>query len=299
MSKYTTFHRLAEKRSQMTILVTGATGDIGSKVVKQLLTLGARPRVFVRDAGKARAQFGDRVEIFIGDLADAPSLAQALTGVNKLFLVNSGPRIPALDALAAITAKSARVEQIVKLSSLDVEENLALGVWHAKGEAAIRAADIPFTFVRPSGFMSNLLAWRHSIVGEGVVRSSAGDGHRPFIHSEDIAAVAVQALTSENHIGDSLPLTGPESLSFGEITQKIAAAIGRPLRFEPISDEEARYRFRATGASDEETAAHVELWRAIREERVASVTGGVRHVLGRDPIALDQWIGENAAAFRG
>jgi uncharacterized protein YbjT (DUF2867 family) len=282
----------------MTFLITGATGDVGSKVVKQLLAFGVCPRVFVRDAGKARAQFGDRVEIFIGDLADAPSLSHALTGIKKLFLVNSGPRIPALDALAAITAKTARVEHIVKLSSLDVEENLALGEWHAQGEAAIRAAGISFTFVRPSGFMSNLLAWRHAIVAEGVVRSSTGDGRRPFIHSEDIAAVAVRVLTSEKYFGESLPLTGPESLSFREITKKIAAAIGRPLRFETISDEEAGRRFPATGASEEETAAHIELWRAIREGRVAAVTDGVRRVLGRDPIPLDQWIAENAVAFR-
>jgi uncharacterized protein YbjT (DUF2867 family) len=283
----------------MSFLITGATGDVGSKVVQQLLALGVRPRVFVRDAGKARAQFDDRVEIFTGDLADAPSLGQALVGVNKLFLVNSGPKIPALDALAALTAKTARVGHIVKLSSLDVEENIALGAWHAQGEAAIRSAGIPFTFVRPSGFMSNLLAWRHAIVAEGVVRSSTGDGRRPFIHSDDIAAVAVQALTSEKYFGESLPLTGPESLSFREITKKIAVAIGRPLRFAIISDEEASHRFRATGASEEETAAHIELWRAIREGRVAAVTDGVRRVLGRDPIPLDRWIAENAVAFRG
>jgi (4-alkanoyl-5-oxo-2,5-dihydrofuran-3-yl)methyl phosphate reductase len=71
------------------------------------------------------------------------------------------------------------VSHIVKLSSLDVEQPLAIGAWHEKGEDAIRAASVPFTFVPPTGFMSNLLAWKHSIKAESVVRSSAGQGKRP------------------------------------------------------------------------------------------------------------------------
>lgn len=283
----------------MTYLITGATGDIGSKAVQQLIRRGERPRVFVRDEAKARIQFGDGVDIFVGDLADSVSLQQALQGANTLFLVNSGPRIPVLDELAAKAAKSAGVQHIVKLSSLDVEQRLAIGVWHEKGEAAIRASGIPFTFVRPTGFMSNLLAWRRSIIAEGVVRSSAADGKRPFIHSEDIAAVAVQALTTRDYVGLALPITGPEALSFREITMKIGAEIGRHLEFLPISDEEAGHRFCATWASVEEVAAHVELWRAIREGRVATVTDAVERILGRKPIPLHQWITENAAAFRG
>jgi uncharacterized protein YbjT (DUF2867 family) len=283
----------------MTFLITGATGDIGSKVVKQLLQRGERPRIFVRDAAKAHAMFDGPVEVFLGDLGDAASLQQALQGVGTLFLVNSGPRIPVLDELAAHAAKTAGVQHIVKLSSADVEQHLAIGAWHEKGEEAIRACGIPFTFVRPTGFMSNLLAWRHSIVKERIVRSSTGDGKRPFIHSEDIAAVATRALTTNDYVGKSLPITGPQALSFAEITEKIGSAIDRPLQYQPISDEEAGRRFAATGASQEEIAAHVELWRAIREGRVAATTDEVEQILGREPIALEQWIRENAEAFRG
>jgi uncharacterized protein YbjT (DUF2867 family) len=281
----------------MTYLVTGATGDVGSKVVKYLLELGERPRVFVRDSAKAHALFNSNVDVFVGDLADPASLQQALQGVDGFFLVNSGPRIPVLDELAAHAAKAAGVQHIVKLSSLDVAQHLAIGAWHEKGEAAVRDAAIPFTFIRPTGFMSNLLAWRHSIVAEGIVRSSAGDGKRPFIHSEDIAAVATKALITRDYVGQALEITGPEALSFREVTEKIGAAIGKQLRFQPISDEEAGRRFSASGASAEETAAHVELWRAIRQERVGAVTDGVTRVLGRPPILLDQWLSENAAQF--
>lgn len=283
----------------MTYLITGATGDIGSKVVKQLLQSGVRPRIFVRDAAKAHAMFDGSVEAFVGDLSDSASLERALQGIDKVFLVNSGPRIPVLDELAAKAAAQAGVRHIVKLSSADVQQHLAIGAWHEKGEDAIRNSGVPFTFVRPTGFMSNLLAWRHSIATEGIVRSSAADGRRPFIHADDIAAVAVQALTTQSYVGQSVAITGPEALSFAEVTGRIGSAIGRQLRFQAISDEEAGRRFSATGASPEETTAHVELWRAIREGRVATVTDGVERVLGREPIGLDQWISENAAAFRG
>ena len=283
----------------MTYLITGATGDVGSKVVKQLIQRGERPRVFARNAEKAHAQFGDKVDIVSGDLSDAASLQRALAGVEKLFLVNSGPQIPVLDGLAVQAAKTAGVRHIVKLSSLDVEQKLAIGAWHAKGEAAIRASGIRFTFVRPTGFMSNLLAWSRSIVAEGIVRSSTGDGKRPFIHSEDIAAVAVRALTADDYVGKALPITGPQALSFAEIAEKIGAVIGRQLKYQPVSDEEAGRRFSATGASAEEVAAHVELWRAIREGRVGATTNEVERILGRKPIALDQWLVENAPVFRG
>jgi uncharacterized protein YbjT (DUF2867 family) len=283
----------------MTYLVTGATGDVGARVVEQLLQQGERPRIFVRDAQKARTCCGDRVEVFVGDLGDPASLRPALAGIDALFLVNSGPEIPVRDQAAAETAKAAGVKRLVKLSSMDVEQGLAIGAWHEQGEAAVRASGIPFTFVQPTGFMSNLLAWAKSIQIEGIVRSSTGDGRRAFIHSADIAAVAVKALTTPEYTGESLPITGPEALSFAEATAKIGSVIGKRLAFDTISDEEARQRYSAVSGSAAETEAHVALWRAIREDRLAKVTDNVERILGRKPITLDQWAKENAAAFRG
>ena len=181
----------------MVYLISGGTGDVGSKVVQRLIQCGARPRVFVRDANKARSRFGDRVEVFMGDLAGSGSLGLALEGVDALFLVNSGPEIPQRDEAAANAAKAAGVKRLVKLSSMDVEQGLAIGAWHELGEAAIRASGVPFTFVQPTGFMSNLLAVGalHSIHGnrsrlyrrrqESVypLRRYCGCGHQGAYHS--------------------------------------------------------------------------------------------------------------------
>jgi (4-alkanoyl-5-oxo-2,5-dihydrofuran-3-yl)methyl phosphate reductase len=291
-------HQMMMNRGTMTHLVTGATGDVGSRVVQKLLKRGNRPRVLVRNEAKARLLFGQQVDVFTGDLAESGSIRGALTGADTLYLVNVGPAIPERDEAAALLAKEAGVERIVKLSSLDVEHGLAIGAWHEKGEAAIRAAGIPFTFVRPTGFMSNLLAWAHSIKTDKVVRTSTADGRRPFIHSEDIAAVSVEALISEAYAGQSLAITGPDSLTFGEATAIIAEAIGEPLTYEAVTDDEAGERYSRISGSAAETEAHVALWRAIREGRLAGVTHEVERILGRKPISLRQWAAENANSFR-
>jgi uncharacterized protein YbjT (DUF2867 family) len=131
----------------MVYLITGATGNVGSLVVERLIARGDRPSVFARDPEKARARYGDRVDVLVGDLADAAALKRALTGADALLLVSSGPEL---------AARAAGVKHLVKLSSYDTrEQNIGTGVWHAHGESAIRASGIPVTFIQPSGFMSN------------------------------------------------------------------------------------------------------------------------------------------------
>jgi (4-alkanoyl-5-oxo-2,5-dihydrofuran-3-yl)methyl phosphate reductase len=279
-------------------LVTGATGNVGSRVAERLLERGVRPRVFARDPEKARARFGDRVDVFVGDLEDAASLARAASGADTVFLVNSGPWLDTRDAAAAHVAKSADA-RVVKLSSIDtLEQNIGTGVWHARGEAAIRASGVAFTFVQPSGFMTNALFWAASIKADGVVRSATGDGRIPFIHPDDIAAVAVAAITTPDYTGKSLPITGPEALTYAEMTAKIASAIGRPLTFQAITEEDARRQQVAWAAQPAMVEARLSIFRAIREGRLAAVTDTVEQVLGRRPIPFDRWAEEHAAAFR-
>jgi uncharacterized protein YbjT (DUF2867 family) len=281
----------------MTYLITGATGDVGSRVVQQLIQQDIRPRILTRNAEKARELFGNNAEIYAGDLAIPETIRPALRGTDALFLVTVGPEIPVRDEDAATVAKEEGVGRIIKLSSLDVEQGLAIGAWHEKGEAALRRTGVPFTFVRPSGFMTNFLAWAHTIKTEGIVRSSTADGRRPFIHPEDIAAVSVEALLNERYSGRILSLTGPTSLTFGDATQIIAKAIGRTLHYQAISDEEAGERYSRVSGSPEETAAHVALWCAIREGRLAATTDQVEQTLHRTPIPMEQWAAENTQHF--
>jgi uncharacterized protein YbjT (DUF2867 family) len=163
------------------------------------------------------------------------------------------------------------------------------------GCETIAAALIPHT---ASFQPRNLLAWAHTIKTEQIVRSSTADGRRPFIHSEDIAAVSVQALLTDAYLDQVIPITGPDALTFGEAAAIIAEAIGRFLKYEAISDKEARERYAKVSGSPEETEAHVSLWRAIRQRRLAGVTHDVERILGHLPITLRQWAKENVDSFR-
>jgi uncharacterized protein YbjT (DUF2867 family) len=281
----------------MTYLITGATGTVGSLVVERLLARNAKVRVFVRDGRKALSRFCARVEVFTGDLADAASLRPGLDGVDAVFLLNSGPDLAAHDEAAAQVARESGGVHVVKLSSYDAREGVGTGKWHARGEAAIRASGVPFTFVQPSGFMSNALFWARSVQAEGVVRGCTGDGAIPFIHPRDIADVATEALTSAKFRGESLPITGPEALSYAEMAARIGAALGRTVRFECISEDEIRRMMAQSGDSQEVIDAHLSIYGAIREQRLARVTNTVERVLGRKPLTFDEWIRENLSVF--
>jgi uncharacterized protein YbjT (DUF2867 family) len=284
----------------MIYLITGATGNVGALVVKRLIDRGERPRVFVRDPQKALARYQDHVEIFVGDLENPKTLQPSLEGTDALLLVTAGSTLAAQDKTAAKAAMDAGVARLVKLSSYDArEQNCGTGVWHAQGESAIRASGIPCAFVQPSGFMSNALFWASSIRSNGVFSSSTGNGKVSFVHPDDIADVVMEALLSEAYLGQSLPITGPEALSYAEMAAKIGNVIGKPIRFQSISEEEVRNQQLSWGVAPPLIEAHLSIFRAIREDRLTTVTNTVERVLGRRPLTFDQWAKENAAAFLG
>jgi uncharacterized protein YbjT (DUF2867 family) len=288
---------MPEPASRTTYLVTGATGNIGSRVVERLLRGGERPRVLVRDAAKAARRYGDRVDVRVGDFDDSASLSAAVDGVDVVFLVTAGADLAEKDKRAADVAKSAGVRLLVKLSTDDVAHGVGTGVWHREGEAAIRDSGVGFVFVQPSGFMDNFLNWADAIKADGVIRCAAGEGVIPFIHCDDIADVAIAAMTEPHYAGQSLPVTGPEALSFAEMTAKVGAAIGRELRFEPRSEDDERRAQAAWGSPQAMIEARLSIFRAMRDGRLTAVSDNVTKILGREPISFDQWAQQNAAAF--
>jgi len=283
----------------MRYLITGATGNIGSRVTERLLARGGRPCVFARDRARARARLGHGVDVRVGDLGDGrAALQRAFSDMDAVFLVNSGSDLDVRDREAAFAAKAAGVRRLVKLSTLDVRTGVGTGPWHARGEAAIRESGLPFTFIQSAAFMLNALYWAPSIKREGVLRSATGDGKIAFIHEDDLADVVIEALTTDHHEGASLLITGPEALSYAEMASLIGAARAKPVRFEPISDERARKGALARGGDREYADALVNIWRAVREGRLATVSDGVERVVGRKAIPFQRWAEKNAGAFR-
>ncbi|MFO0560937.1 MAG: NAD(P)H-binding protein [Polyangiales bacterium] len=283
----------------MKCLIIGATGNIGSRVAARLIARGERPRVFARDAKKAKALFGERVDLHVGDL-DEPraSLPAALEDIDEVFLVTDGPELDQRDRTVANAAKSAGVRRVVKLSTLDVHNGVGTGPWHARGERAVRESGVAYTFVQPAGFMLNAYGWAHSIRERGVLRSSTGQGTIALIHPDDIADVATAALLSREYDGQSLVITGPEALSYGAMAAIVGAVIAKRVRYEEITDQQAYASVIRWAGKGPYADALVDIWRAVREGRLATVTDGVQRVLSRAPLSFERWARENADEFR-
>ncbi|MBB3572011.1 NAD(P)H-binding protein [Rhizobium sp. BK491] len=281
----------------MKYLVTGATGNVGSLVANRLLDAGETPCVLVRDARKARKLYGDHAEIRVGDLAGSRTdLTDAFEGCDALFLVNTGPDLGERDRACALAACDAGIQHLVKLSTLDVKTGVGTGRWHARGEAAIRNSGVPYTFIQAAAFMSNALSWADSIRDDGVLSSSTGEGKIAFIHPDDIAEVVVSALSHGKALNDALVITGPEALSYREMATAIGAATGSSIHYEILSDADAMAGL-STWADRADAEALVDIWRAIREGRLATVSDGVQQVLGCPPKSFGDWIGENISYF--
>lgn len=280
------------------ILVIGANGTVGSQVVHQLVEAGQRVRVLVRDASRA-AKHGKAAEVVIGDLAQPETLGPAFAGVEKVFLLSTGPERLELNGIDA--ARAAGVRHVVKLSTMGFgqeRDGLAIGHWHRAVEAYLEASSIPWTVLRAGGFSTNALGWADTIKAQGAVFAATGDGKVAVVDPRDIAAVAVAVLTRPGHEGKRYELTGPEALSLAEQVALISRAIGRSLRFVDAPPAAARDAMLKTGMPAPLVEGMLEVMAKIKAGGAATVSPDVEQVLGRQPRTFAAWAEENAAAFQ-
>jgi uncharacterized protein YbjT (DUF2867 family) len=202
------------------------------------------------------------------------------------------------DLLAA--ARDAGVSKIVMLSSIAVrdqdEQEFALGAQHKAAEDAIKALGADWTILRCGGFATNTLFWAASIRAEGVVRAPYGQAATAFLAEQDIAAAAVRTLLDAGHAGQTYVLTGPESLTQIQQAAAIAAAIGRPVRFEEITPEAFRQfatqRFPAPVVED-----LLRNWaRSVGNHAV--MAPDLEKIIGRPATTYAQWAVQHADAYR-
>ncbi|MEU7472799.1 NAD(P)H-binding protein [Streptomyces sp. NPDC044984] len=277
------------------ILVTGATGNIGSALVRQLRPSGAGPvRGLTRDA--TRASFPDGVEAVEGDLTRPASLKPALDGARSLFLV---PGMGA-DADVLTAARQAGVEHVVLVSSLTVRthphlpaaaENLAV-------ERLLQDSGMSWTVLRPTQFASNALWWAESIREHRSIRVPYADTGLPAVHPADIAAVARASLTEPGrHHGRTYTLTGPERITPRQQARAIGAALGHEVSVEEISREEA-HRQMAPFMGAQTAHAVLDLMGGDVNDELLTVHDTVPRVTGSPALPFARWATENVAAFR-
>ncbi|GAA2954813.1 NAD(P)H-binding protein [Streptomyces enissocaesilis] len=276
------------------ILVTGATGNIGSALLQELRAFGAGPlRGLTRDI--ARAAFPEGVEAVAGDFAETATLKPALEGVRSLFLVSR----MGSDAEIIEAAQRTGVEHVVLVSSITVQTHPHLGPARENlaVEQLLKDSGMTWTILRPTQFASNALWWAATIREHETVRVPYADIGLPTIHPADIASVARVALTDSGHQERTYALTGPRRVTARQQVGAIGTALGRKVPFAEISRQEA-HRPMAVFLGDEAADAVLDLTGGDVNDELLMVRDTVSQVTGAPARTFQQWASENATAFR-
>jgi uncharacterized protein YbjT (DUF2867 family) len=279
-----------------TVLVTGATGNIGHHVVTGLRDRGAAVRALTRRPVMAAASLPPQVQVVAGDLTDAGSLADALDGVDGVFLLWPFLTPDGVDAVAAAIAKHAR--HVVYVSALNVTDDgdpATRGVWGAV-EDAVRRSGVGWTFLRASGFATNTLEWAPSIRMGEPVRIPYPRAARSLIHERDIADVAVRALTGDRHLGKAYVLTGPAALTMADQIEAIGTVVGKRTTVVEQPVDEARAQL-ATWTDPSFADSALRYWAGLVDEP-EPVTRTVEEITGRPARAFAAWAADHADDFR-
>jgi uncharacterized protein YbjT (DUF2867 family) len=280
------------------ILVIGATGTVGRHVVSRLAATGTQVRAMARNPGAARLP--PQVEVVRGDLTLPETLDGCFDGIDTVFLVWTAPPAAVAPALERITKHARRIVYLsapLKTAHPLFQQPNLLRAMFEQIERLIETSGLQWTFLRPGMFAANALNWWAPQIRVGdVVRWPYLAAPTAPIDERDIAAVAVRALCEDGHAGAEYVLTGPQSLSQFEQVSTIGGVIGRSLRIEEISPDEARRELLRIGPLPAVNML-LQAWAAAMGQP-AHVTSTVAEITGAPAKTFLEWATDNAAEFR-
>ena len=276
----------------LTVLISGATGNVGRPLIDDLLAAGARVRALSRYPQNAALPAG--VEV-------VASATSGLSGTDAVF-VNSRALGPDLAGVVA-QAVAEGVTKLVALSAINVDDDLSRqpsryrGDRNREAEQVVAAAGLPWVSLRPAVFASNFAGmWDHQIRAGDIVSGPYAQASNAPIVEADIAAVAARALLTDDLDGQRIAMTGPQALTCVEMVQDIAEVLHRPLRYLEVAADVVRKRFSAIGFPAAFADAYIAM-QAQAAEGPALVTHEVEKILGRPPTSFSQWVAEHRDLF--
>ncbi len=262
-------------------LVIGGNGKTGRRVAERLIQVGVPVRI------------GSRSGEPPFDWQDPSTWEAVLEGMDKVYVTfYPDLAVPgATDAIQAFTdlAKKTGIKKLVLLSGRGEEEA-------QKCEKIVMESGLDWTILRTSWFNQNFSeAFLRDFVLSGVVALPAGEVTEPFIDADDIADVAVAALTETGHTGQLYELTGPSLLTFDEVVGEIARVSGREIKYVSITTEEFVAGMKEQGIPEEYVSLVSYLFTEVLDGRNSYVTDGVQRALGRPPREFKQYAKDAAA----
>ena len=278
------------------ILVTGATGNVGSEIARQLIAKNVPFRIYVRDADKAATMIGaEGYEIALGDFSNEAAFAYALEGVDAVYMVTNQSDAFKSDLQRMVRqAEQAGIKRFVMLSAEgDPESDIFFVRRTGELEEIVRGTSLDWTFLRPDWFMQNFAGF----VAAGMVAFPEGPGKTSFVDVRDIAEVAIKALTETGHTHRTYRLTGPDAMTFAQAAARISAGLGRDIPFVGITPEQMRDGLIAQGAEVWYAEMNAEMTFAIRMGMSFSPSNDVEFLLGRKPRALETYVSDHKARW--
>ncbi|GAA4893609.1 uncharacterized protein YbjT (DUF2867 family) [Stackebrandtia albiflava] len=276
----------------MTILVTGATGNVGHHLVRELHEAGHPVRALTRDAGRAAARLPRGVDVVEGDLADTATLTTAFQGVTAAHLINFGGDdyaiLPNGDDIVRLAVASG-VRKVTLLSGWD----------RGSVDEAVESSTLEWTRLMPGEFMSNARDWAETVRATGRISEPFGDAHSPMSHEADIAAVAAVALTGDGHHAQTYQIGAPTSISMREKVRVLAEAVGQDIEFVELTPEQSRRRDVENGVPRHMIDFKIEVFGGLPTEPYPLEGAAVvERLTGRPAYDFARWARENADAFR-
>jgi uncharacterized protein YbjT (DUF2867 family) len=283
------------------ILITGASGNAGGAVLREVLKNGSSVQAMYRSK-EDTAKVPQGATAVIADFADQQSLSRALEGIDTVYLVCSPVReLVQLESNMIDACREAGVKRIVLNSALGAGDFAkSFPSWHRKVEDKLKGSGMDFTILRPNGFMQNLIAYfAPSIRAEGAFYQSTGNAKVSHIDVRDIAVAAAKILSSPaHHSGKIYELNGAEALSYAEIAEKISKATGRKVQYVDIPANAQRKALLDMGMPDFLVTALLELQEYYASGKASKVDGTLESLIPRAPTTMDEFLKEFADHFR-
>src|SRR5882762_1587543 len=280
------------------ILITGASGNVGREVLKQIAATGTKVRAAFQSVGKA-AVAPSGVDIVTMDYNQPETLQKALKGVERVLLVGPPtPNLTALERKAIDEIKQSETRYVVKLSAMG-GRGAIYPRQHADSEDYIKSSGLTYTFLRPNGFMQNFINYNAPTINtQDAFYGSQGESQVSHIDIRDIAAVAVKTLTEAGHEGKAYTLTGPEALSNARVAEILSDDTGREIKYVDLPPEQFKQALVDAGLPKWSADALNDLQQFYRRGEASAVTGDVEQLLGRKPISFEQFSRDYAQAFQ-